>query len=353
MKKYIQYSLIALAALMGWTSCSDEDEVMQQDKNNVEVKINLAYPVEGYTTKALGDPGVYEDFPAPEYVYVWLVTNNNNGKPFYYAFNETMGNALTWTRPHTSDPSSTERDYYVSEAAFNTTAFNDFEQSNITWARIYVLASKHPLDFVTNISNLQDEEAVKNIIIKAQQDVNRVDLSLRDIYSTPYNLLNKDREYYGTGTIFPANEGENKTNKIVVAFGTGSAPLTLYHVAAKVDFMWEAADHTQETTMKKIEVLNAPTQGYVFKPAKNVKQTSYSDVYTVTPLASTDEGNKWEGRAYTYMLQPEDYTLEYKVTTKKNDGLHVNTLKTTGEDNMTSNQHNIYASWYLIRLNMK
>lgn len=335
MKKYIQYSLIALAALMGWTSCSDEDEVMQQDKNNVEVKINLAYPVEGYTTKALGDPGIPEDFPAPDYVYVWLVTNN---KVTYQVFDEANNNKLSWTR-------SGDRDYYVS-----TSAFNFQQNASITWARIYVLASKQPLNFVT--ATINDEEAVKNIIIEAQKDANGKALNLRDIYSTPYNLMNRDNEYYGTGTIFQPGENGNNTGKIVVAFGTSREPLTLYHVAAKVDFMWEAANHTQETTMKRIEVLNAPTQGYVFKPTKNVKPTSYTNEYVLPVLETTDEGNKWEGRSYTYMLQPENYSLQYKVNTQKGGNTYSNTV-TTSETGMTGGQHEIYAAWYLVRLNLK
>lgn len=335
MKKYILYSLVAMASLMGWTSCSEEDEVMQQGKDNVEVQINLAYPVEGYTTKALGDPGIPEDFPAPDYVYCYLVTNNSVTS---HTFSAEKNNKLSWKR-------SSDRDYYVS-----TTAFNFQQNAAITWARVYVLASKQPLKFVSGTPTTETE--IQNIIIEAQQDASNVALNLRDIYSTPYNLMNRDNEYYGTGTIFQPGENGNKTDKIVVAFGTSREPLTLYHVAAKVDFMWEAENHTQATTMKKIEVLNAPTQGYVFKPTKNAKPTSYSSEYVLPVLETTDEGNKWEGRAYDYMLQPVNYTLQYKVTTKKDGNLYTNE-KTTVETGMTEGQHEIYAAWYLVRLNMK
>lgn len=331
MKKLIIYSLFALAALMGWSACSDDEIV---GKDNVEVQLHLAVPANELVTRAPGDPGAYESFPTPQFIYAYIIVNKTTVKT-------GSKNGITWKR---------EGDYYTSYTSDNTSekpfTFSFESNENIENARIYVLASNEAIGFDPNQS-LSTPEDVENLIFSATGD-NGQPLNLRDVYSTPYNLLNADNEYYGTGTIFAPGQNGNTSDKTVIAFGTSKNKLTLYRVAAKVDFQWEAQDHTSYSTIKKIEVTNAPTQGYCFKPVGNVKGTSYTNEYTATVLSSDEvnEGNKWEGRAYSYMLQPQNYSLTYKVTTEQGSK-----TVTTSETGM--NKSEIYSAWYMIRLNLK
>lgn len=336
MKKSIIYSLFALVTLMGWSACSDDDNIVS--KNTVEVQLNLAVPANDFETRAPGDPGVYEEFPEPHFIYVFLVLSESN---IQY---RVLQDVVSWNRAG---------DYYVSTGRFNLEVENI--GSDVVKPEAYILASPKAIRW-TFSGYWQKEENVKkdsktdvlNKIFLSQTYDDGSKINLRDIYSTPYNLLNADNEYYGTGTVFGSTDPNNNTGKPVIAFGSSKNKLTLYRVAAKVDFQWEAEDHNTTNTIKEIEIFNVPTSGYAFKPVGNVSGVSYNGYAPMKVFSESEvnEGNKWEGRAYTYMLQPENYSLTYKVTTEQGSK-----TVTTSETGM--NKSEIYSAWYMIRLNLK
>ncbi len=96
----------------------------------------------------------------------------------------------------------------------------------------------------------------------------------------------------------------------------------LYHVAAKVDFTWEIPSSLRSTVeMEKIECSALPTTCKVFVPTDNPAGTGTSLVIAPTTLSAStpanyvNEGNKWIGRAYAYMLQPPSPgAVSYTVT---------------------------------------
>lgn len=331
MKKLIIYSLFALAALTGWSACSDDDNIVS--KNTVEVQLNLAVPATDITTRALGDPGVYEEFPAPHFIYVFLVMSETDFR--FRVFEDE----INWSR---------SGDYYISTGRFNIELDNI--GTDVTHPEAYILASPKAIKWAETDywmhNNSKTQITDKVFLSQTYDDGSKI--NLRDIYSTPYNLLNADNEYYGTGTVFGSTDPNNNTGKPVIAFGSSKNKLTLYRVAAKVDFQWEAEDHNTTNTIKEIEIFNVPTSGYAFKPVGNVSGVSYNGYAPMKVFSESEvnEGNKWEGRAYTYMLQPENYSLTYKVTTEQGSK-----TVTTSETGM--NKSEIYSAWYMIRLNLK
>ena len=83
------------------TSCSDDDSLASRGLETVEMPISISIPAEGFVnptdvgigeegatpalvaTRALGDPGTYEKFALPKYLYIYLVstTTTNTTQP--------------------------------------------------------------------------------------------------------------------------------------------------------------------------------------------------------------------------------------------------------------------------------
>lgn len=79
------------------TSCSDDDSLASRGLETVEMPISISIPAEGFVnptdvgigndeptsalavTRALGDPGTYEQFHLPRYIYLFLCNESTNG----------------------------------------------------------------------------------------------------------------------------------------------------------------------------------------------------------------------------------------------------------------------------------
>ena len=80
------------------TSCSDDDSLASRGLETVEMPISISIPAEGFvnptdvgigdeavtpasaTTRAFGDPGTYEQFHLPQYIYLFLCNESTDGK---------------------------------------------------------------------------------------------------------------------------------------------------------------------------------------------------------------------------------------------------------------------------------
>ena len=257
------------------TSCSDDDSLASRGLETVEMPISISIPAEGFvsptdvgigdeavtpasaTTRAPGDPGTYEQFHLPQYIYLFLCNESTNGtKSVIYQKIEIPDNELTssWEKTvsgtdsiytykgtvsinlplnrskgkiyaaasykplHTTNASSLENSNHLS---FNCAKPSKFDNSN---PREYINESKTYTD-----GNYGTEEAVKNIIFS--------NITLRnymqDVYSTPYNKTDNKGDYYGTITDYASN--------------VPNINIVLYHVATKVDVQWSIDEHYQGT----------------------------------------------------------------------------------------------------------
>ncbi len=259
------------------TSCSDDDSLASRGLETVEMPISISIPAEGFvsptdvgigdeavtpasaTTRAPGDPGTYEQFHLPRYIYLFLCNESTNGtESVIYQKIEIPDNELTssWEKTvsgtdsiytykgnvsinlplnrrkgkiyaaasykplHTTNVSSSE-DKNSNHLSFNCERPSEFGDSN---PREYINESKTYTD-----ATYGTEDAVKNIIFS--------NITLRnymqDVYSTPYNKKDDKGVYYGTITDYASN--------------VPNINIVLYHVATKVDVQWSIDEHYQGT----------------------------------------------------------------------------------------------------------
>lgn len=261
------------------TSCSDDDSLASRGLETVEMPISISIPAEGFvnptdvgigdeavtpasaTTRAPGDPGTYEQFHLPRYIYLFLCNESTNRtKSVIYQKIEIPDNELAsaWEKTvsgtdsiytykgnvsinlplnrrkgkiyaaasyiplHTTNASSTmSEDKSSNHLSFKCDTPSKFGGSN---PREYINESKTYTD-----DTYGTEDAVKNIIFS--------NITLRnymqDVYSTPYNKTDNKGDYYGTITDYASN--------------VPNINIVLYHVATKVDVQWSIDEDFQGT----------------------------------------------------------------------------------------------------------
>lgn len=262
------------------TSCSDDDSLASRGLETVEMPISISIPAEGFvnptdvgigdeavtpasaTTRAPGDPGTYEQFHLPQYIYLFLCNESTNGtKSVIYQKIEIPDNELTssWAKTvwgndsiytykgnvsinlplnrskgkiyaaasykplHTTNAYSTmSEDKSSNHLSFDCDTPSKFGESN---QREYINESKTYTD-----DTYGTEDAVKNIIFSNITLRN----NMQDVYSTPYNKTDDKGVYYGTITDYASN--------------VPNINIVLYHVATKVDVQWSIDEDYQGTS---------------------------------------------------------------------------------------------------------
>lgn len=270
-------TMILAAAVV--SSCSDDDSLYSRGLETVEMPISISIPAEGFVsptdvgigeeaatpalaaTRALGDPGTYEQFHLPRYIYLFLCNKSTNGrKSVIYQKIEIPANELTsaWEKTvwgndsiytykgnvsinlplnrskgkiyaaasyiplHTTNASSSmAEDKNSNHLSFNCERPSKFGDSG--YPREYINESK------TYTDTYGTEDAVKNIIFSNITLRN----NMQDVYSTPYNKTDDNGVYYGTITDYASN--------------VPNINIVLYHVATKVDVQWSIDEDYQGT----------------------------------------------------------------------------------------------------------
>ena len=277
---YRLYLLAIVLAVAFVTSCSDDDSLASRGLETVEMPISISIPAEGFvnptdvgigdeavtpasaTTRAPGDPGTYEQFHLPQYIYLFLCNESTNGtKSVIYQKIEIPSDELTssWEKTvwgndsiytykgnvsinlpinrikgkiyaaasyiplHTNNASSSmAEDKSSNHLSFNCERPSKFGDSK--YPREYINESKTYTD-----ATYGTEDAVKNIIFSNITLRN----NMQDVYSTPYNKKDTNGDYYGTITDYASN--------------VPNINIVLYHVATKVDVQWSIDEDYQGT----------------------------------------------------------------------------------------------------------
>ena len=331
---------ILLTIMMVWaaavvSSCSDDDSLASRGLETVEMPISISIPAEGFVnptdvgigeeaatpaladTRALGDPGTYEQFHLPQYIYLFLCNKSTNGtESVIYQKIEIPSDELTsaWEKTvwgndsiytykgnvsinlplnrskgkiyaaasyiplHTSNVTSS---YMAEDKSSNHLSFNcdrpsKFGDSN--YPREYINESKTYTD-----ATYGTENAVKNIIFSNITLLN----NMQDVYSTPYNKTDANGDYYGTITDYASN--------------VPNINIVLYHVATKVDVQWSIDEDYQGTadwavpTVKSknnagdlLDSYSASTSGSTYLPAHSY-WTKYECETMVNSKGETDK----------------------------------------------------------------
>ena len=278
--KNILLAITMILAAAFVTSCSDDDSLASRGLETVEMPISISIPAEGFVnptdvgigeeaatpalvaTRALGDPGTYEQFHLPQYIYLFLCNKSTNGtESVIYQKIEIPSDELTsaWEKTvwgndsiytykgnvsinlplnrskgkiyaaasymplHTTNASSSmAEDKSSNHLSFNCERPSKFGDSK--FPREYINESKTYTD-----ATYGTEDAVKNIIFSNITLRN----NMQDVYSTPYNKKNSNGDYYGTITDYASN--------------VPNINIVLYHVATKVDVQWSIDEDYQGT----------------------------------------------------------------------------------------------------------
>lgn len=315
------------------TSCSDDDSLASRGLETVEMPISISIPAEGFVnptdvgigdeaatpalvaTRALGDPGTYEQFHLPRYIYLFLCNESTNdtesviyqkieipaaeltsawdkivsGNDSIYTYkgnvsinlplNRSKGKiyaAASYIPLHTSNVTSSDmkEDTKSNHLSFNCAKPSEFGDSN---PREYINESKTYTD-----GTYGTEDAVKNIIFS--------NITLRnymqDVYSTPYNKTDNKGDYYGTITDYASN--------------VPNINIVLYHVATKVDVQWSIDEDYQGTadwavpTVKSNSNPPAPLDSF---PA-SISGSTYLPAHTYWTKHECETMNNGKGETY-------------------------------------------------------
>ena len=264
------------------TSCSDDDSLASRGLETVEMPISISIPAEGFvsptdvgigdeavtpasaTTRAPGDPGTYEQFHLPRYLYIYLVsTSSSNSTQVIFKKQEVKSGdwKLSTSGGNTNEHFSAKDGLYVYQGHLSINL-----PLNRKEGRVYVVASNLELDnstynLVTDVSSWSSSKDVEDRVTFTNQSSLRS--NMQNLYSSPYNLKNNDGKYYGIIKDYASN--------------VPHIDMVLYHVATKVDLQWTIDEQFQGT-----------------KPWKQVKKESNSsdDTMRCTADNTSEDYNK-------------------------------------------------------------
>jgi hypothetical protein len=232
--------------------------------------------------------------PTHLYLYVVTVPKAGAGDPIITCRNFTLV-ASDWElheEPWSGSPPQTAGDaYYEYNKNLNISLPPDLPPNSRQAIRVYAVAT--PVDFlaITSIAEgtTNTEDDVKGVTVSLGENPDAVvgheyDY-IKDIYATPADYL-VATNYYGTAR----NPGTKNP----------SLDLMLYHVAAKVDVMWNVDASVQaDVQLKQIEFRNLRKTGCrVFGFTEGAVT---SGGYTVS-VPTMDVSNQWYGRYYFYAM---------------------------------------------------
>ncbi|MBO7546105.1 MAG: hypothetical protein J6T19_05315 [Paludibacteraceae bacterium] len=263
--------------------------------------------------RAFGDPGETESFELPDHLYAYLVwSEGGDPEVTHVQVIKTELNPGSWVQEKNSLSYQTEGDpIYV----YTQKIFTLLKDKKRVWGKLYVFVSKGEVSLYVkdNPSKAEadfTEADVLNLVFN--NNTSTIQDNLKNFYSTPHNYEVNDK-YYGTIANFAYDgTGESESGSRVAY-----ANLLLYHVAAKVDLMWNVKEDMRSTVKVSYIAAEHLYDGpcYVFKPMENAPDVSgtdgkYTSGYSKEIISNLSVGTQWNGRKYFY-------TIPYKNSSNK------------------------------------
>lgn len=307
--------VILLTALL-LTACATYDEEPAVQRECMPITLSIPAAGIGEQTRAPGDPGNYERFELPKYLWLYMV--EDNGTEAKVVESKSLELDDNWTK----EKLGTDSIYtYSGELTL------DLLSGRSGTARIYALLSAVQLTDMTVITNnTSTEEHLLNLTFSLPLTLpagyNLGDV-IRNIYSSPYNLI-RNGNYYGTVQDY-MSESPYVENFI------------LYHVGAKLDVIWNVDETKQASVcLGKLEVTNLQkTNCLAFKPLENNEVpgsgTTYDESFTI------DIGAQWYGRHSFYVIPYNDHDNRYPA--------NLNLYKTGNNTETADKSVTIYADY--------
>ena len=328
---------LTLLALV--VSCSS-DSTADGDGRMVSMPIVLAIPASNAsltaeeahakTTRAEGDPGTYEKFELPKYLYIYLINTPINGTETKVLTPEGMDpqNGYTlkadkWTKTTTQDNNKDSIYTYTDQIRI-------IIPENRKTGVVYAAMSTVPI--TVKYTGTDVDDATFTLGKEAKDNESE---ALKNLYSSPYNLT-KDNQYYGIVNDYNSN--------------SPYINMVLYHVASKLDLQWNVDASVQSSVkLSSITLTGLSSGGYLFKPLENTTALStYSETF------SLDDGSQWYGRRATYVIPVKSTDGNYQFPMTLTNGAKTPNTTTTAKATVTPSAINkVYVPWMLGTVTVK
>lgn len=282
--------------------------------------------------RALGDPGVKEEFPLPRMAYIYVLANSETDGTgasllqMVSGANSQGGIALepTWWAKDGSDPS-----IYHYTGPLNIKLWH-LTQS----AKVYVAVSDREIPGIQLPSN-PDE------IVSLKYDLSQIGEAssefMKNLYATPYNLNKSDGAYYGTVIDLNTN--------------TPSVNVMLYHVAARLDIKWNVEDERRQSfALGALSVNNLPKQCYLFQPTLN-NVPADANAYSESIVSSFSPTTAWSGRKVVYVPQVNDGASGFPVTLSYTNEAAAPADKNGTHAERFAFESDVFTTWFNVEAN--
>ena len=292
--------LTGIGALL-LASCSS-DPGAEDGGRQVRMPIVLAIPANNAelttgsmgakATRAEGDPGTYEKFELPQYLYIYLInTSIDETKTKVLTpegMNSSTGYPLSkdkWTKTTTTDNKKDSIYTYTDQIRI---IIPEDRKTGV----VYAAMSTVPIT-VSGV-DMDNPATVADATFTLDVAKGKESEALKNLYSSPYNLNNANG-YYGTVSDYSSN--------------SPYINMVLYHVASKLDVQWNVDAKVQDKVkISKITLTKLSGGGKLFKPLENTasSSTTYADTITL------DAGSQWYGRKATYVIPVKQSDGKYQ-----------------------------------------
>lgn len=255
-------------------SACQSDDAKPAELGDRLMPVYLSIPANGgYVTRGAGDPRtVGDDFTPPTKLYLYVVKETIAGTSSIHQ--QTSDLDGSWNKTVVGGETIYQYSGHIE------VELTDFNANNREAIRVYAAVSPVALE---NLSAVTDEDDIRNLTVDLPDDNHQYEY-IKDIYSTPADY-ETDGQYYCTV------EDPEKP----------SVSLSLYHVAAKVDVIWNVATAMQPAVrLKQVALAGLRRKGCrLFRPMQNTPPTSNTYQTTVT---TDGVGSQWMGRHSFYVI---------------------------------------------------
>ena len=301
-------------------ACSSTDPSVE-DGHVVSMPILLAIPANnadlttGSTgakaTRAEGDPGTYEKFELPKYLYIYLINTSINEKETKVITPEGMNLSTGYSLDKDKWTKTTTQDNNKDSIYTYTDQIRIIIPENRSNGVVYAAMSSVPITVsgvdMNNPATVADATFSLGDAAKGKESE-----ALKNLYSSPYNLKNSNDDYYGTVSDYNSN--------------SPYINMVLYHVASKLDVQWNVDASVQDKVkLSQIKLTGLSGGGKLFKPLENTASSStYDETFAL------DEGSRWYGRHATYVIPVKtDGEYQFPMTLTNSVSGKDNTIKAT------------------------
>src|SRR3712207_2464589 len=277
---YKYFSLLLLVSL--FVGCSSHDD---EGLQTVDMPVRIAIPTGNMVMRAYGDPGTYETFQLPRYIYLFLVTTHTHNGVTTKTVQRPLSHTLSADKWEKKLGAQTAFQVAGTDSLYvYTSDIHVMLPKDRTSGEVYCAVSPVELD-ISDHGYPQTEEAVKNVTFNFKADASGSYDFLKDIYTSPYNYKIGGK-YYGEVTDYATNYP--------------SVDMVLYHVAARLDRDWNVAPAIQPNVrLSGISVSDLKKENcYLFRPMEN----DGAGANTYTYDLPVNIGNQWYGRHYFYII---------------------------------------------------